>query len=226
LNKNKSQIDAYLNLDMVGRLREQLLIQGLGSAKEWKTYLEALSIRSPVRLSMQEDPYLPTDAMAFYMKKVPTAAFFTGAHSEYHTPRDLPETLNYPGILQVAGVVQEALVELATAQLNPKYVHVEGSANMRGSNRSFRIFLGTIPDYSQEGVKGVKISGTSKGSPAEKAGLIAGDVIVEVGATKIENIYDYVYVLQAMKPNEPINMKVMRAGKTEDLKVIPLLKEG
>jgi membrane-associated protease RseP (regulator of RpoE activity) len=220
------KLDAYLNLDMVGRLRDQLMVQGLGSAKEWKGYLESLAIRSPIRLSMQEDPYLPTDAMAFYMNKIPSAAFFTGAHGEYHTPRDTADTLNYPGLLQVSSVVQETLSELVTAKLNPKYVHVEGSAKMRGSNRSFRIYLGTIPDYSQEGVNGVKISGTSKDSPAEKAGLIAGDVIVEVGKTKIENIYDYVYVLQSMKPNEPINMKVLRAGKEEDLKVVPSLKDG
>lgn len=95
--------------------------------------------------------------------------------------------------------------------------------NLEG--RSFRIYLGTIPDYSQEGVKGVKISGTSKDSPAEKAGLKAGDVIVEIAETKIQNLYDYVYCLQAMKANQTTIVKVQRQGKLVELPITPTLKE-
>jgi S1-C subfamily serine protease len=85
--------------------------------------------------------------------------------------------------------------------------------------------LGTIPDYAAEGIKGVKITGTSKNSPAEKAGLQAGDVIVEVDQTKIATLYDYVYCLQAMKPNIEVKMKILREGKEKEFAITPLLKE-
>ena len=91
--------------------------------------------------------------------------------------------------------------------------------------RSFRLYLGTIPDYTQEGVKGVRISGTSKDSPAEKAGLKDQDVITQFGGIKIENLYDYVYTLQSIKPNVETTIKVTRQGQEIELKITPKLKE-
>jgi S1-C subfamily serine protease len=90
--------------------------------------------------------------------------------------------------------------------------------------RGFRLYLGTVPDYAQEGIKGVRISGTTKSSPAEKAGLIEGDVIVQLGGTKIENIQDYVYCLQSMKANEKTSVKVLREGRIVELEIVPALK--
>ncbi|MGZ5279653.1 MAG: PDZ domain-containing protein, partial [Pseudobdellovibrionaceae bacterium] len=121
-------------------------------------------------------------------------------------------------------VVQDLGVILASQTKPMTYQKVE-SSQRKLDGRGFRIFLGTIPDYTQEGVKGVKISGTSKDSPAEKAGLIAGDVILELGATKIENLYDYVYCLQAMKANVATPIKITRQGKLMDLTIVPGLKE-
>jgi S1-C subfamily serine protease len=85
--------------------------------------------------------------------------------------------------------------------------------------------LGTIPDYGQEGIKGVRISGVSKESPAEKAGLKEKDIIVELSGSKIENIYDYVYALQVAKPDKETIIKVRRGEAVLDLKIIPKLKE-
>jgi S1-C subfamily serine protease len=91
--------------------------------------------------------------------------------------------------------------------------------------RSFRLYLGTIPDYSQEGVKGVRISGVTKDSPAETAKLAGGDIIVELDKNKIENLYDYVYALQSMKPDKPVNIVVLRTGQRIELSITPKLKE-
>ena len=80
-------------------------------------------------------------------------------------------------------------------------------------------------DYTQEGVKGVRISGVSKDSPAEKAGLKEKDVIVEFAGTRIENIQDYVYTLQTVKPQKETSIKVRRGDQTQELKITPTLKE-
>ncbi|NJL24983.1 MAG: PDZ domain-containing protein, partial [Calothrix sp. SM1_5_4] len=90
--------------------------------------------------------------------------------------------------------------------------------------RGMRLYLGTIPDYSSEIKDGVLISGTSKGSPAEVAGLQAGDVIIEMGGMKIKNLNDYVYCLQALKANEKTKMRILRAGKERELQITPLSK--
>lgn len=221
-NYKGPKLVAYLNLDMVGRLRDQLSIQGVGSASEWTAMLEPLALRTGVPLGFQEDPYLPSDALAFYLKNVPSISFFTGTHLEYHSPRDRAETLNYEGLAQAAEVIGLTVRTLAAAK-PVTYRKVEGGRSPLGG-RGFRLYLGTVPDYTQDGVKGVRISGTTKASPAEKAGLLEGDIIVQLGGTKIENIQDYVYCLQSMKANEKTMVKVMRQGRVVELEIIPALK--
>lgn len=221
-NYKGPKLVAYLNLDMVGRLRDQLQIQGIGSANEWPSVLEPLAMRTSVPLGMQEDPYLPSDGLAFYLKGVPSVSFFTGTHLEYHSPRDRAETLNFEGIAKAAEIVAMTVKTLAGMPALT-YRKVEGGQSPMGG-RGFRLYLGTVPDYAQEGIKGVRISGTTKSSPAEKAGLIEGDVIVQLGGTKIENIQDYVYCLQSMKANEKTSVKVLREGRIVELEIVPALK--
>ncbi|WP_347356349.1 M28 family peptidase [Bdellovibrio sp.] len=218
-------VAAYINMDMIGRFKDRVFVQGLGSADNWTRLAEEVGVRTAVPMIVQEDPYLPTDSLAFYMAGIPTANFFTGSHTEYHSPRDVPDLINYDGVARVLTAVR-GLADLLVDTKLPmvKYVKV-ASAQNRLEGRSFRVYLGTIPDYSQEGVKGVRISGASKDSPAEKAGVKDKDIITEFGGTKIENLYDYVYTLQSVKPNQETVMKVLRDGKLLELKITPKLKE-
>ncbi len=218
---------AYLNLDMVGRLRETLSVQGLGSAPEWRTLIEAWAMKFAMPIGTTSDPYLPTDAMPFYMNQVPILSFFTGAHGEYHSPRDRYETINFKGLVETANAVNYVARDLEKSAAKLTWTKVEsGQPPVGAEGRSFRLYLGTVPDYSQEGVKGVKISGTSKDSPAESAGLKPGDVIVGLGGIKIDSIYDYVYCLQALKADVQVPLQVVRAGQPVDLKITPRLKSG
>jgi S1-C subfamily serine protease len=83
-----------------------------------------------------------------------------------------------------------------------------------------RVFLGTIPDYATE-VVGVKLAGIPSGSPAEKAGLKGGNIIVEFGSQKVSNIYDYTYGLDAAKIGQPVDIVVMRDGQRVKITVTP-----
>jgi len=226
LKKNKLKVMANLNMDMIGRLRESLHIQGVGSASKFKALAELATLKTGLSLNLTHDPYLPTDSMSFYVSGVPAITFFTGAHAEYHTPLDIPETLNYDGLVKVLDVVKIFSDEIAQkTESNIIYEKVEGNSGQKLEGRSFRIFLGTIPDYSQEGVKGVKISGVAKNSPAEKAGLKSGDIIVEFNNLKIENIYDFVYTLQSVQPDQKTKIIIERNQNTETLHIVPVLKE-
>lgn len=222
----KENFEASLNMDMIGRLRDKLQIQGVGSAKEWSGLSEEVGLVSGVPLVLTSDPYLPTDAMSFYLADIPSISFFTGNHEDYHSPRDTAEKINHIGLVKVINIVKIFTEKLATISSTVvKYVKVEGNSGQKLEGRSFRIYLGTIPDYAQEGIKGVKISGASKNSPAEKAGIKAGDIITEFDRSNIENLYDYVYALQSAKPNLPIKLTVLREGKRLELEIVPLLKE-
>ena len=215
-------LSASLNMDMIGRYRNALFVQGLGSAPQWKTLIEQANAREPLILHTQDDPYLPSDALTFYMKQMPSIMLFTGSHPQYHTPEDTADLINYDGLAQVAAFAERLTTRLASA---PKslvtYQKVEGDPKTH-PNHGLRLYLGTIPDYSRELKHGVAITGTSKDSPAEKAGLTSGDIILELGGMKIENLYDYVYCLQALKANEKTQMRILRAGQEKVLNITPL----
>lgn len=222
----KDYFEASLNMDMIGRLRDKVQVQGVASAKEWSGLGEEVSLVSGLPLVLTNDPYLPTDAISFYMADIPSISFFTGTHEEYHSPRDTAETINFSGLVKVIDIVKLFSEKIATVKSNVvSYQKVQGDAGKKMEGRSFRIYLGTIPDYSQEGVKGVRISGASKNSPAEKAGLRGGDIIVGFDKVNIENLYDYVYALQSAKPNRLVLMNVLREGKLIEVQITPLLKE-
>jgi Tol biopolymer transport system component len=215
-------ISAYLNMDMIGRMRDTLLVQGVASAPEWKDLVERVNSKSPLKVRTTEDPYLPSDALAFYMKQIPVVMLFTGSHPEYHTEKDVPALINYKALDQIAAWAIDMTSLLASGE-KVTYRKVE-SHKAPGEGRGFRLYLGTIPDYSSDTKNGVLVSGTSKGSPAENAGILAGDVIQELGGMKIKSLQDYVYCLQALKANQKTGVKVLRAGAEKNLEITPVLK--
>jgi Tol biopolymer transport system component len=211
-------IAACLNLDMVGRLEEKLILQGVGSSSVWKGEIERRNIPVGLSITIQTDSYLPTDASTFFMRGVPILSAFTGSHSDYHTPRDTPDKLNYEGAAQIArlmGLISRSLAMRATA---PDFVPQDRPKNQPRAR--LRAYLGTIPDYAEE-VKGLKLSGVSKNAPADKAGLRAGDIIVELAGRKVENIYDYTYAIEALKIGEKVKVVVLRGKKRLTLDLVP-----
>ena len=215
------KVAAYINFDMVGRLRDnKLILQGVGSSSVWTKLIEKRNVPIGFNLTLQDDPYLPTDVTAFYPKEVPVLSFFTGGHEDYNRPTDDPDTLNYTGIERIARLAHGIISDLISADERPVYVRVERSQSDQGSRDTLRAYLGTIPDYTTEGT-GVKLSGVRAGGPADKAGLKGGDVIVEFGGQKITNIYDYTYALDAVKIGEPVEVVVLRDGKRVKLTVTP-----
>ncbi|HEV8542862.1 MAG TPA: M28 family peptidase, partial [Verrucomicrobiae bacterium] len=213
-------IVAYLNFDMVGRLREnKLILQGAGSSTSWRKEIEKRNIPAGFDLTVQSDPYLPTDTTSFYPKGIPVLAFFTGSHDDYHRPSDDADKINYEGIERITKFARSIVQDLITSDSRPNYEKVKSSSS-GGDRDALRVYLGTIPDYATE-VKGVKLSGVRGGSPAEKGGLQGGDIIIEFAGQKIANIYDYTYALDAAKIGQPLKIKVLRDNKPLELTVTP-----
>jgi Tol biopolymer transport system component len=212
---------AYLNFDMVGRLRDnKLTLQGIGSSSQWRKLIEKRNVAAGFQLSLQNDPYLPTDTTSFYPKRIPVLNFFTGSHEDYHRPQDTAEKIDVEGIERIGRFASALVMDVVGVADRIPYERVERSSENAGNRETLRAYIGTIPDYGTE-VKGVKITGVRAGSPAEKGGLKGGDVIVGFGPAKIANIYDYTYALDAVKIGQRVDVRVIRGGSEVSLQVVP-----
>ncbi len=217
-------VAACLNMDMVGRLDQKLILQGVGSSTVWRGEIERRNIPVGLPITLQNDSYLPTDASAFFLRGVPILSAFTGTHSEYHTPRDTPEKLNYEGIAKISRFMALVARSLATAESPPDYV--AQAAPEQGTRRAnLRAYLGTIPDYAESDVKGVKLSGVAAKGPAARGGVRGGDVVVELAGRTIENIYDYTYAIEALKIGQEVDIVVQRGAQQLTLQVTPGSRE-
>jgi hypothetical protein len=216
-------VSAYLNMDMVGRLDDRVIISGLGSSDIWAREIERRNAVIGLPIVTSEDTYLPTDSTAFYLKGVPILSLFTGAHEDYNKPSDTAEKLNYEGMRDIARFVALLARSLVLADEEPAYVEVARPKG-HGSRRMSNVFLGTIPDYASEGQRGVPLSGVVKDGPAERAGLAGGDVVVGLAGQDLENIYDYVRTLNGLKPGEMVDITVERDGERKTLMIEPGLR--
>ncbi len=211
---------ACLNLDMIGRLDKSLVLQGVGSSDFWPGEIERRNVPVGLPLTLQNDTYIPTDATSFYLRGVPILSAFTGAHEDYHTPRDTVDKLNLEGARDISRFMALIARSLATGDTLPEYKVAKLPTDRENRGR-LRVYLGTIPDYSQGDIKGVKLSGVTAGAPAEKAGVLAGDVIVKLAGKAVENIYDYTFILGAMKVGQETEIVVLRKEKEITFKIVP-----
>ena len=209
---------AMINMDMIGRLREdKLTVFGVGSSPEWNKLLQDSNTDCIFELSLNNSGFAPSDQSVFFAKEIPVLHFFTGLHKDYHTPGDDWEKTNPSGQKKVLQIISDLILNLDAKEKMIAFSNVE-EPEERSSK--FNVFLGTIPDYSNQ-IDGVKLMGVREGSPADKAGLMDDDVIVQFNSISIKNIYDYVYALSDSKAGIPTSLVVMRNNKPLSLIIIP-----
>jgi len=209
---------AMINMDMIGRLTEdKLTVFGVGSSPEWTKLLQDSNDDYNFELSLNNSGFAPSDQSVFFAKEIPVLHFFTGLHKDYHTPGDDWEKTNPNGQKKVIQLISDLILNLSTEQ---KMIAFSNIKEPQKRSTKFNVYLGTIPDYSNQ-EDGVKLMGVRAGSPAEKAGLMDDDVIVQFDGKSIKNIYDYVYALSDSKAGIPTSLVVMRNYKPLSLIIIP-----
>jgi Tol biopolymer transport system component/Iap family predicted aminopeptidase len=214
-SKAMQRVLAMLNLDMVGRLRQNRLnVLGAESAEEWASVVDSACAEAAVECALGGEGYGPSDQTPFYAAGVPVLHFFTGAHSDYHKPSDLPERINAAGAAQVAQVVARVAQNVAVREERLTYRAVPSPAPL-GDRRTFGASLGTIPDYggTPHGEKGMLLSGVRTGGAADLAGMRRSDILVRVGKHPIGGVEDLMYVLESSKPGETVGIGILRDGK-------------
>ena len=217
------QIAAYLNFDMVGRLRDTLSVQAVGSSSIWTDLVEESNEPVGLGLSFVRDPYLPTDSRAFDEADIPTLAFFTGSHDDYHRPTDDADTLNYDGLDRIVELATAVAARLANRPDAPDFVRAEPEVRTGGQGIA-RIYTGTIPDYTSD-VEGLLLAGVVAGGPAQAAGLRGGDIVVGLAGQTIANVYDYTYALDLLKVGEPVEVAFLRDGERMTAELTPAARE-
>ena len=196
---------AMINMDMIGRMKDdRVIVGGSGSSPLWKDLLPRLKPNG-LELKFQDDGYGPSDHASFYAKDIPVLFFFTGVHQDYHRPSDDPDKINLAGANQVLELVLGTAQALSQQERPTRSSPKPRSRSEPRGRGEFRVYLGTIPDYGEE-VEGVKLSGVREGSPAAKAGMKGGDIIVECAGKQIKNVYDYTYVLGDRKPGDVVEI--------------------
>lgn len=215
------QLAAYFNFDMVGRMQDnKLTVQAVGTSPGWRPLLERANVAAGFDLVLQDDPYQPTDVASFNSVNVPSLAFFTGTHVDYHKPSDTADKIDYEDLDRVAAFAAALAARVGDQPDVLAFTKVEQAQQSGGGRAGVRIFTGTIPDYATD-VKGLLLSGVIGGGPAEQAGLQKGDVIVQIGEQTIANIYDYTYALEALKVNQPVPLVYLRNGERKQTTLTP-----
>jgi Tol biopolymer transport system component/Zn-dependent M28 family amino/carboxypeptidase len=223
LSKPRRKIMAALNMDMIGRLEDKLILQGISSSDYWPGIIESKNAVVGLPLSLSGDTDLPTDASSFYQNGIPILSAFTGSHTDYHTPRDTPEKLNYPEAARVAKLMGLITRSLASGNEIPNFIRQE-SKPKQASRGGLRAYLGSVPSYGDD-VVGVKLSDVTAGGPADIAGLLANDIIVGLAGKKVENIYDYTAIIDALKIGQETTIVVTRDGSEVTLKITPISRQ-
>jgi hypothetical protein len=216
-----AQLAAYINFDMVGRMQDnKLVVQATGTSPVWARALERANVAAGFDLVVQPDPYQPTDVSSFNQAGVVSLSFTTGSHTDYHKPSDTADKINYDDLDRIVGLAAAIVRSVGDADQAPQFTKVEQPTTSRATMAGIRVTTGTIPDYATE-VKGLLLGGVVGGGPAEQAGLMKGDVIVEIAGQTIANIYDYTYALELLKPAEAVKIVYTRNGERRETMLTP-----
>jgi hypothetical protein len=255
-----TQTIAMINMDMIGRLKDnKLIVGGVGTSQEWRSWIEAANvpfgvkialntsgpvtttgnnslrgnvfipltsvipdIGQPFSLTLNEDGYGPSDHASFYAKQVPVLFFWTGTHEDYHKPSDTADKIDYKAEARIISLIASVVRLVDMNERRPTFTVAKSEG--AGRTMGFKVYLGTIPNYADSN-DGLKLDGVREDSPAAKAGLKAGDVIVKLAGRDVRNVYDYTYILGEMKAGEEYEVEILRDGKPLKLKLTPAARK-
>ena len=214
LPADEGGIVAMVNLDMVGRMRGHAMsVSGTGTSSQFKAMVERVGEETGVHVSCIPDGYGPSDQASFVAQDIPVLFLTTGGHMEYHTPADVPSTLNYEGMQQTLDFSKLLISRLAAMPQTPDYINVPSTQSMK--HAKFKVTLGLMPDVmGASSTPGLRADIVVAGKPAHTAGIRSGDIIQEIDGKPVKDINEYMERLAELKAGTTIPVKVLRGEET------------
>jgi hypothetical protein len=210
---------AMLNMDMIGRMNgSKLFVGGIGSGSTFEALLKNAAAKYDFTIDPSFRATSSSDHASFISKSVPSLFFFSGLHKDYHKPSDTWDKVNTAASAKVIHLVADVAKGLITDTSRPLFVKAKPVAHERASGPAntegggYGPYFGVVPDFAPL-EKGVQFADISAGSPAEAAGLQAGDVLVAFGDKPVRDLYDFTFALRGSKAGEVVKVKVLRSGK-------------
>ena len=211
---------AMVNLDMVGRLREKLDVQGTGTSSAWPALLDSLATDPATpEIARVPDGFGPSDHASFYGQRIPVLALFTGAHDEYHRPGDDPGTIDVEGEVRVVELAARVVEAVADGREIP---YAEAPVTQRRA-AAFRVGLGVIPDYGYAD-GGLLLQSVRPDGAAAAAGLQTGDVILRLAGKDVADVYAYTEILAGLEAGVPVEVVVRRGAETITTEITPVAR--
>jgi hypothetical protein len=225
-----------INLDTVGRLfGKKVSVLATASASEWPHIFRGAGFVTGVEGRMIPDALESSDQKSFIDKGVPAVQVFTEPHPDYHRPGDTADRIDGAGLVKVATFVKEGIVYLGEREqpLTNTIASMKGAASPAGGAAGpapaaaapgagapggRRVSFGTMPDFGFAG-PGVKVAGVTPGSPAEKAGVREGDVILRLDDADVANLQGFSAILRGLAPGQTVKVLLSRGGATQTLDV-------
>jgi hypothetical protein len=201
-----------VNLDMVGRLGDgRLYVGGVDSGTGLRAIAGDAARALGLASEMRGDPYAPSDHTSFYAAHCPVLFLFTGAHADYHRPGDTWDKIDARGLERVTAFAARVIAAAAAMPAAPAYVRIEAPAAARPRG-GYGPFFGVVPEFGASASEGVRVSGVRPGSPAEKAGVRAGDVLVRFGSVAVKTLEDFTFALRGHRPGDRVTVVIEREG--------------
>jgi len=215
---------AMINMDMIGRVREgKVYVGGLGTGTTLRAMVDQIVPKYKLNVDFSDTTgYGSSDHTSFTTKQVPVLFFFSGLHSDYHKPSDTWDKIDAPDAATLLGYVGALVTHIANDPERPQFQKVaekEAPTGGGGGGSGYGPNFGSIPDFN-EPPKGVRFADVREGTPAAKAGLKAGDILIEFDGKEIGNLYDFTYALRSHKVGDNVTVKVLRGGQTVEAKVL------
>jgi peptidase M28-like protein/PDZ domain-containing protein/PA domain-containing protein len=214
-------VSMNLNLDMVGRAESNgLEAMGVGTSPDFAGWVteSAKAAGLDAELTVSGFGVGGSDHQSFLDVGIPAVHLFTGLHDDYHKPSDDLVRFEERGTAQVVALCVDFIARAQRRGGELAFIEPPKDPNAQGGRRGFDVRFGSRPaDYGETG--GLTLAGVSPGTPAERAGLMAGDTLLEVGGVKIDGIQDFVYVLRTHKPGDVVKTIYLRDGNEESVLV-------
>jgi hypothetical protein len=186
---------------------------GVDTGQGLRALVEQAGQGLPARLALRGDGVGPSDHTAFLNHERPVVFFFTGPHADYHRPSDTWDRVDADGLRTVTTVAYRVVRALADREERPAFVRVPGGRPRAGTGAAgYGPYFGSVPDFSESPQPGVRLGGVRPGSPADRAGLRAGDVIVRFAGVTVRTLDDLVFALRSRRAGEAIEVTYLRDG--------------